>query len=309
LVSFYGANGDWDNVIKTAKNIGEFDLFTNVEFNKALANKGQLADHIFDYKQLAGSGGLFVDEHLTSDVLLFCSDQYYDLGFMHESRHWAFEAQTILTNSPRLLKRLVLINLVIGNYKLVEKFLNQLNENMLYHDWVKKYSRYLEDTSLIEKDPELAWKRKCEPLGVFSTQSFRFKLDKLLEANPTNKMAFDYLLSSVLLDGDLGTFNMLIKEHPSLIKYPLPKVWDEAYVLFYYMSGKSPEAGEPKFSNDKKEQFIAFIKAMKPFENDWQSARSSLEKEFGTTYWYYLKCLSPKVTKVQIKKQKFDEEH
>lgn len=308
LVAFYGANGDWENVIKTAKSIDEYDLYTNVEFNKALANSGKLAENMFDYNQLAGSGGLFLDGLVTSDVLFLCSDQYSDLGFMHESLHWTFEAQTIFPNSPRLMKRLVLIYLINGNYQLAEKFLHRLDQNMLYRDWVKKYTAYLKDTSLIAKDPELSWKRKCEPPEEFSTSSYRFKLVKLLEANPANKMAYEYLLSSVLLDGDLGNFGTLMKEYKSLIKEPLPRAWDEALVLYYYMANKTPEVGDIKFSKAKKDQFLAFIKAMKPFGNDWQSARNSLAKDFGTTYWYYLKCLSPKVTKAQIKKQKFDEE-
>lgn len=308
LVSFYGANGDWENVIKTAKSIDEYDLYTNIEFNKALANSGKLAESMFDYKQLAGSGGLFLDGLVTSDVLFLCSDQYFDLGFMHESLHWTFEAQTIFPNSPRLMKRLVLIYLINGNYNLAEKFLHSLDKNMLYRDWVKKYTGYLKDNSLIAKDPELAWKRKCEPPEEFSTSSYRFKLVKLLEANPANKMAYEYLLSSVLLDGDLGNFDTLMKEYRTLLKEPLPKAWDEALVLYYYMANKTPEVGDIKFAKAKKDQFIAFIKAIKPFGNDWQSAKNSLEKDFGTTYWYYLKCLSPKVTKAQIKKQKFDEE-
>lgn len=308
LVSFYGANGDWENVIKTAKSINEYDLYTNVEFNKALANSGKLAENIFDYKQLAGTGGLFLDGLVTSDVLFLCSDQYFDLGFMHESLHWTFEAQTIFPNSPRLMKRLVLIYLINGNYNLAEKFMNSLDKNMLYRDWVKKYTGYLKDTSLIEKDPELGWKRKCEPPEEFSTSNYRYKLVKLLEADPANKIAYEYLLSSVLLDGDLGNFDSLLKEYKNLLKEPLPRAWDEALILYYYMANKTPEAGDIKFSNSKKDQFIAFIKAMKPYGNDWQSAKNSLAKDFGTTYWYYLKCLSPKVTKAQIKKQKFDEE-
>jgi hypothetical protein len=258
---------------------------------------------------VVGSGGLFLDEHVTSDVLFLCSDQYFDLGFMHESLQRTYEAQTIFPNSPRLMKRLVQIYLINGNYSLAEKFLHSLGKNMLYHAWVEKYSEYLKDTSLIAKDPELSGKRKCEPPEEFSSSNYRYKLAKLLDTNPANKIAFDYLLSSVLLDGDLATFIQLIKEYKPLMNKPISKACDEAMVLYYYMANKTPGPDDFSFSKERKEQFIAFIKAMKPFGNDWQSARNSLAKDFGTTYWYYLKCLSPKVTKAQIKKQKFDEEH
>jgi len=307
LVSFYGANSDWNNVIKTAENLTNYDLFVNFEYNKALANTGKLAENFLNYNQLAGSVGLFLDGAVTSDVPFICSDQYYDLGFMHESQHWTFEAQTIFPNSPRLMKRLVEINLVNGKYKLAEKFLDRLNENMLYHGWVAEHRKYINDTSLVAKDPVFSWKRKCEPPDAFTASSYVQKLNKLLEANPANKMAFEYLVCSTLLDGDLGTFEALISENKIFPKYPLPRSWDEALILYYYMARKVPTSNDIKFTRAKREQFISFIKAMKPFGNDWQQARRSLQKEYGTSYWFYIKCLNPRITKAQIKKEKPDE--
>jgi hypothetical protein len=307
LVSFYGANEDWDSVIKTAESIQEYDLFTNVEYNRALANSGKLADNLFNYKQLAGSDGLFFDGPVTSDIPFFCSDQYYSLGFMHESQLWTFEAQTIFPNSPRLLKRLVEINLVNGKYKLAEKFLRRLDENMLYHDWVEKHQKFIDDTSLVSKDAMFSWKRKCEPLDGFTAKSHKNKLVRLLEANPQNTMARDYLLCSTLLDGDLVHFNDLMSEIKSDIKTPLPRSLDEALVLYHYMTRKPFEPGDIQFTKERQSQFVSFVKAIKPFGNDWQSARQSLQKEYGTTYWYYIKCLNPKVTKAQIKRQTSDD--
>jgi len=305
LVSFYGANGDWVNVIKTAESLKIYDPFINFEYNKALANTGKLTDNLFNYTQLAGSAGLFMDEAVTSDVPFICSDQYYDLGFMHESEHWAFEAQTIFPNSPRIMKRLVQINLVNGKNKLAEKFLGRLNENMLYHDWVAQHQKFINDTSLVNLDTEFAWKRKCEPVDSFTAINYNMKLKKLLEANPENKMALDYLLCSILLDGDLRTFKDLISENKITTK-PLPRLLDEALILYYYMTKETPATDEIHYTKDRKDQFITFIKAIKPFGNDWQLASRSLQKDYGTTYWYYIKCLNPKITKAQIKRQKYE---
>ena len=304
FVSFYGANGDWAKVINTVEGLKEYDIFTNFEYNKALANTGKLAENILNYPQLAGSQGLFLDGAVTSDVPFVCSDQFYDLGFIYESQHWTFEAQTIFPNSPRLMKRLVQIHLINRQYKIAEKFLNRLGENMLYQDWVSKHRKFIQDTSLVAKDPEFSWKRKCEPIGSFTTSTYIQKLYKLIQANPANKMAFEYLLCSNILDGDLGTFESSLRENPQYIKYPLPRSWDEALILYSYVARKAPAADDIRFTKERQAQFISFIKTIKPFGNDWQSARQSLRKEFGTSYWYYSKCLSPKVTKVQIKQQK-----
>lgn len=307
LVSFYGANGDWDQVIKTAESLKEYDLFVNFEYNKAHANRGKLADNLFNYKQLAGAYGLFMDAKVMSEVPFICSDQYYDLGFMYESQKWAFEAQTIFPNSPRLMKRLVQINLVNGKYKLAEKFLDRLDENMLYRDWVAEHQKFIDDTSLVSQDPVFSRKRKCEPGEAFTATSHHLKLMNLLEANPANQLALDYLLCSTLLEGDLATFKALMNENKGLVKTPLPRSWDEALVLFHYMARKAPPTDDFQFSKDKRVQFASFIKDIKPYGNDWQQAGHSLQKEYGTTYWYYIKCQSPKVTKVHISQQKADD--
>jgi len=301
MVSYYGAERDWVQSIK------DYDPFVNFEYNKALANTGKLAENLLNYPQLAGSRGLFLDGAVTSDVPFICSDQYYDLGFINESAHWTFEAQTIFPNSPRLMKRLVQIHLITGQYKIAEKFLNRLSENMLYQDWVNEYRKFIQDTSLVAKDPEFAWKRKCQPLGNFTANTYEDKLYKLMEANPANRMAWEYLLCSSLLDTDLGTFEKLLRENKTFPKSPLPRSWDEAMVLFSYIKQTTPGPEDVRFSPEKQKQFVSFIKAMKPFGNDWKSARQSLKNDFGTTFWYYTKCLSPKVTKAQIKQQRPDD--
>jgi hypothetical protein len=307
LVSYYGAERDWANVIKTAESLNDYDLFINFEYNKALANSGKLAEDLLKFPQLAGSQGLFLDAKVTSDVPFICSDQYYDLGFINESAHWTFEAQTIFPNSPRLMKRLVQIHLITGQYKIAEKFLNRLDENMLYHDWANQYRKFIQDTSLVAKDPEFSWKRKCQPTGNFTASSYVDKLHKLLEANPANKIAWEYLICSSLLNADVGTFHSLLKEDKTVGKNRLPKSWDEALVLYYYVTRSNPGPDDINFTGESQSQFISFIKAIQPFGNDWKSARQSLKNDFGSTYWYYTKCLSPKVTKAQIKQQKSDD--
>jgi hypothetical protein len=304
FVSYYGAEREWTKLFKTVESLKEYDVFVNFEYNKALANAGKLAENVLNYPQLAGSQGLFLDGSVSSDVPFICSDQYYDLGFINESTHWTFEAQTIFPNSPRLMKRLVQLHLVKGQYKIAEKFLNRLSKNMLYQDWVDEHRKFLQDTNLITKDPDFAWKRKCQPLGNFTAGNYKEKLYKLMESNPQNKMAWEYLVCSYVLDSDLGTFERLVRENKDLKYNPLPKSWDEAMMLFFYVKQVAPGSEDVKFTLETQKKFMSFLKAMQPFGNDWQSLRQSLRNEFGTTYWYYAKCLSPKVTKVQIKQQK-----
>jgi hypothetical protein len=175
---------------------------------------------------------------------------------------------------------------------------------MLYHDWVDQHRKFIQDTSLVAKDPEYAWKRKCQPKENFTAANYEEKLYRLLEANPANKMAWEYLLCSQVLDSNLGRFERLLKENNVFKINPLPKSWDEAIVLLAYAKKAAPAPDDIRYTAETQKRFISFLKAMQPFGNDWQSLRQSLKNEFGTSYWYYAKCLSPKVTKAQLKQQK-----
>lgn len=134
LVEYYAENEKWREVLKTISKIDEYDFRINFQVNRAFAHTGVLGERLNEYPQLLGEYGLFIDGTMAGSVAMPTSDLFWDLGLMSESQHWAFEAQTLLPNSPRILKRLVMINLVNRKYHLAEKFLTVLDKNYLYHD-------------------------------------------------------------------------------------------------------------------------------------------------------------------------------
>jgi hypothetical protein len=163
----------WTELINFAKTIDQYDFRINFQVNRAHGNLGDLPDRLFTYPQHLGLSGLFIDPtSMVGSAYLPTSDLYFDLGYMGESQRYAYEAETLLPNSPRILKRLIMINLIDRNYKLAGQFLKVLDKNILFRDWVGKYEKYVADTALAANDRLIAEKRSFSCQHIARASSF-----------------------------------------------------------------------------------------------------------------------------------------
>jgi len=299
-IEYYAENEKWDDVLKTAEGIDKYDFRVNYQINHAYANLSKLPEQLFNYPQLIGSAGLFLDNtDLSGAYTMPISDLYFDLGLMSESLHWAFEAQTLMPYSPRILKRIVLINLINREYGRAEKFLNVLAKNSLCHEWVNKYQKYIVDTTMAAKDPLMAEKRLFTPHVNTVNMGPEENLKLLLQANKRNKMAYDYLLCLLILDSKMDEFVKYVQYYPNYNIKTLPPSWEEA-LSYYIMRTKSI----PSFVNEETiskgcmnrlEQVNGLIQK---FSNNKGEAQIALRKNFENTFWYYILFLSPEVNDV-----------
>lgn len=294
LIDYYAEHEEWENVLRTASKIPLYDIRVNYQVNRAFSKQGVLADKLFEYPQIMGSQGLFVDEVLDLTASMPISDLYFDLGFMAESQHWAFEAQTLLPESPRILKRLVLINLVNRDYDLAQKFLTILDENMLYHNWVDTYKKYVKNPKLTDNDKIISDKRQYSPARTEINSGSIEWMKLLFETNPKNKLAYEYLMCNLILDSRLNEF-MTYLPYARRFKYgELPKSWQEAACYYYASTNTKPEN---YVSENCIKAFTALNNELKPFKNNLQAGKSVVHKNFSKTYWYYLLYISPFIKK------------
>jgi len=299
-IEYLAENEKWNDVLKEAESIDLYDFRVNFQINRAFAHLGRLPDRLCAYPQRLGPYGLFCDpSEVMGSANMPISDLYFDLGFMDESQHWAFEAETLIPNSPRILKRLVMINLVNRKYQVAGVFLNILGKNRLCHDWVNKYEKYLADTTLAANDKVIAEKRRYTPKKALVNAETIVGLKLLFETNQDNRMAYDYLLAYLILDSRLPEFIHYLKNYTHYNFKHLPRSWEEALALFILKTKTFPDFyTEETISKDCMQRMRNFDKVIKSYNNDLPSAKSTLQRDFGETYWYYSLYLSPKVTNV-----------
>ena len=159
LIHFYAAGRDWESVLKTSAALSTTDRTVLFQINRALYHLDRLPDQAFSYAQYWGENGLILTSHYSHDVLMFCSDLYFDMGHIKESLHWAYEAQTKSDQSPDVIKRIVINNIILGEYTVAEKFLNILSKSILHKRWATHYFSYLNNEDLIRQDIFLSEKR------------------------------------------------------------------------------------------------------------------------------------------------------
>ena len=297
-IDYYAEKEQWNDILKVAESIKVYDFRVNYNIDRAYAHLGQLPDKLFNYPQLLGSKGIIFDSStMNGSFLMPTSDLYFDLGFMSESAHWAFEAQTLIPNSPRILKRLVMINLVNRKYELAEKFLKILDQNMLCKDWVDKYSKYISDTTLAANDKVIAEKRRFTPENKAINGIPVENMELLIETNKDNRMAFDYLLSLCILDINFPVFIKYVQNYRYYNIKTLPNSWAEALsVHILRMKSIPPFVSDETISKECRDRFKAFNDGMLQFNNDKDAAQKTIRRDFENTYWYYLLYLNPKIT-------------
>jgi hypothetical protein len=299
-IEYYAETEDWQKVLKVAEAIDHYDFKVNFHVNRAYAHLGKLPERLFAYPQVLGVNGVFFDNsNMNGSFTMPNSDLYYDLGFMSESQRWAFEGQTLMPNSPRILKRLVMINLINREYQLADEFLNVLDHNMLYHDWVADHRKFIADTTLTNNDPEIVMKRKCNPRQRYVHLEPLDDLKLLFETNPKNKFAYDYLLTVSILTSDWEDFMKYLPYYTTFNIKTLPRSWAETLAI-YIIRNKTipPFMTEETVSKDVMQRMIQFNKITKQYHNDLAAAKPALRAGFEDTYWYYMLYLDPKVTKV-----------
>ncbi len=299
-LEYYAETEQWEEIVEKAYEFEKYDFRVNFYLNRAYSNLGLLPEKLFEYPQLLGSKGLFFDTSLLNGSFTMpLSDLYFDLGFMSEALHWAFEAQTLLPDSPRILKRLVMIYLVNENYQLADKFLKVLNQNALHRGWVQKYSKYISNPALADNDKTIAEKRKFSPQKrAISTHPFD-NLKLLFATNKKNRMAFDYLIAHSILDMNYDDFIRYVKGYRFYGIQTLPDSWAQMLSMDILRNKSMPDFADGNtVSQDCLNRFTELNQIIKQYNGDKNAAHEAIKRNFEKTYWYYWMYLNPEITNV-----------
>lgn len=296
LVDYYTHSGEWDKAIDAALSSNEYDLFVNFNYNRAIYNSGKWGESFFKYPQLLGADGLFPDKIVSGQIALVASNFYYELGYISEALHWAFEAQSTTPYNPLVLQQLVKVHLIEGKPEAAATYLNILKTAFFQDDFVKKYAAYIRDTSLIGKDPEFREKRSLMPRNTYTPGTISEKLKLLLKFNGNNRRALEYIAMYYLLSHQVGNFVNIL---PQVVKYyqQLPTLYQEALVLY---AAKTNVNIRYAFKEDIIQSVREFFDNFKKFA-DRKEAQNALAQQYLGTYLYYVAFQSPMVTKMQLK--------
>ena len=162
-LDYYARTEQWDKILDASK--GTLTNYLNMCYlNLALAQRGELADQMFNFDQ-RGPQGLMVGWNKTEQISSLLSDIAFAMGNSAMAQEMAFEAYAtaIGEGNPRMLKRLVQTNIIYGEYQVAEKYLNILGNTVYYKNWADEHRKFLYNDAAVEQDSALGSRRKCLP--------------------------------------------------------------------------------------------------------------------------------------------------
>ncbi len=290
-INYFAETGQWGALLKTARKYGVQNETTACMVNRALFHQGKLLNEMFSFPQYYGVGGLFMSREYRNAFPIIRSDIFFEMGHLNEADHWVREAITLNGENPRNLKRLAEITLLKGEKEACRKCLRILDKSLLFRGWTDRYYQYLENDSLIAGDSRLSKIRSMMPNADFIVMinMSDYDLEQILIQNPDNQMAFEYLLASYLLQGDIHRLMESFRKFSRYKADEIPRYFDEA-MLIYMTETKEETAPIPgNFLAIQKtiKEFNKVKKILVDYKGDKWRAQQRLKQEFGDTYWYY----------------------
>lgn len=294
-VQYFGRNKDWNKVLELSKKSDVFDRAEIIYTNRALYFTGRIYKDLFKFNQEMASNGLLATKLTSFDELVPNQEVYLDLGALSLSVIWGTEATNVYGANPYVLKNLTKAYLAEGCVKEAQKMLNLIDHTLFNKKWVHQYQKFVNDTALINTDPELGLYQKNQAhASIISKTAIDHNLYLLTGKSNNNKMAYDYLMTSALLDNNMEDFAVGLSGLKFFGYTHIPRLYFEGFIYYSLLSEDCPiNLEEYTYDQSIINEFKAFQKDYLRLKGNPEEAKRYLFTRYGDTYWYYLKFPGP----------------
>lgn len=282
----------WDRVLAAADRNWDYKSYVGSYYTDlALAREGRLGDELMKYYQPASNALLLAINEKSGYIYAMAGcDAQIEMGDLAQAQHTAMLAMTFTPRqrSSRVARRLAEIAIIAGDYELADKFLRQLEYGLFHRRWAAERRRLLADEELLSAQPEVAVKRSLLSRSdtLFSPNDWFRSLYNLLESNPSNRMARDYLMCYHLLNKDMRRFKADYDRYcfADAARAGIPKYYEQALVMCL---GAEPDAVEQYVRYGVSEATYAeCLDYLAAYERAGGDGRQLMER-FGDSYWFY----------------------
>ncbi|MBN1128003.1 MAG: hypothetical protein JXA71_03405 [Chitinispirillaceae bacterium] len=264
--------------------------------NRALAQTGMLGSEMFVYPQETFSPEPLL---LRNSIVGFgfplwaaAAGLFMELGMVNYAEKTIGELMECMGPYPFLMYRRSLLHLAKHNTDAASVYLNRLSAIPGYRAKAKRFLKLLSDSTALAQIPVIAHLRACMDTVdyFFLSCDEEALLLRLLERNPRNRLAFDYLMAFYLQTGQ--TEKLVIRfDHAKELGYTaLPRHWEEAVCVFMSREDRDTAQTLPKeqpmVSRATFSRFDQFMQRYFALEDD-PSAAKKLAGTFGSTYYYF----------------------
>ncbi len=273
--------GNHDKVIKMVEGENKWTDQMLFFYNLAQAQRGELPDHLLDFTQ----NYLGTFEKIGPDTPMLTirnmNELYWALGDMTFTERAAMMTNVFSHNNRnvRMMRRLAECNIVSGDTLAAEKYLRILDKTLVYRRWADNVRLYGKD--IYQKKMQMVSRRDT----ITITDNAHFLMMQLLDANPDNIVALDYILCSDLLLKDMTNFKRDYDRYCIETGKPRLKPLYQEALCIWLAGTDAPQEDWQNYikMNDVMQRFI-----------DYNNQRGN--PRFKGTYWYYFdKIKAPEI--------------
>ena len=273
--------GNHDKVIRMVEGSEKWTDQMLFFYNLAQAQRGELPDHLLKFTP----NYLGTFEKIGPDTPMLTirnmNELYWALGDMTFTERAAMMTNVFSADNRnvRMMRRLAECNIVSGDSLAAEKYLRILDKALVYSKWAKNIRQH--GKQIYQKKIQMVNQRDT----ITITDNAHFLMMQLLDANPDNTIALDYILCSNLLLKDITNFKRDYDRYCIETGKPRLKTLYQEALCIYLAGTNAPQEEWQRYiqSQDVMQRFVAY--------NQQRG-----DPRFKGTYWYYFdKIKTPEI--------------
>ena len=268
---------DYDKVRRLAEGTDSPDDVTAFYYYLSFAVRDSLPEYLLRYP-LRNLGTLTtISDQSPLAVINMMNDLYYELGDMTYAERAAMMRNVFSprNRNVRMIRRLAEINLVSGDTAAAMKYLRILDRTHAYAGWSRSHIPGSMDPAA---EADILRRRACSNNkdNIRLGDNCRNIILELLESNPGNTVALDYLLCTDLLLKDMDTFKMDYDTYCMVKGQPRYRDLYQQALMIYLAGTDAPQ--------EEWERYIVSGPQLQAFRA-YSNRRG--DPAFRNTYWYY----------------------
>ena len=275
--------GHYDKVIKLVKESDGWNDQMLFFYNLVQAHRGELTDHLMDFTPNYLGTFEQIGPETPMITIRNMNELYWALGDMTFTERAAMMTNVFAPDNRnvRMIRRLAECNFVSGDSLATEKYLRILDKTFAYRKWAQHLREHGKDDQLYQAKKQMM--NRHDTITV--SDNAHFLMMQLLDANPNNRIALDYILCSTLLLKDIENFKRDYDRYCIDTDKPHVKTLYQEALCIWLAGTNAPQEEWEKYirRQDVMQRFI-----------EYNSQRGN--PRFKGTYWYYFdKIKAPEI--------------
>ena len=304
----YSLSKQWDKILDLGRSLpkGKSNVYFNHDIIRALYHTDRLPYDLFQFPQTPHGLFLTHDKKVSYLTQFKLCDAFLELGQVNMAEKLASEILATKNHSGFALEKLAWINIIksivprgtplgehpaVGQNRSAGIYLNALKKDLIYRSTAEEMLGALNNgfapdrAAYVNRLRSYMLKEGHPGTGKDSIEQM---LTALLVRNPRNKTAFEYLMASYLLTGEIDKIAANIERLNDLGYRNIPTLYEEAILI--HLSSRKQRIDSSKFNISPQtiQRFYNFVQLRSTMQTqNRQAVLNRLILDFGSSYFFF----------------------